>query len=139
MGTDIRPELSKKNKYWLEKHRYYELKHFCLQYPIWKKAYLALTDLSGRPLDIQVISKSYAISDPTRRIAEARLFYENRMKMVENTAEQTDKDLCGYILIAVTQGKSYDSLRTNYNIPCCRDVYYQLYRKFFSLLSEERE
>lgn len=37
MGTTIRPELSEKNPYWIERHRYYELKHFCLQYPIWKK------------------------------------------------------------------------------------------------------
>lgn len=28
MGTTIRPELSEKNPYWIEKHRYYELKHF---------------------------------------------------------------------------------------------------------------
>ena len=39
MATTIRPELSEKNPYWIEKHRYYELKHFCLQYPIWRKAY----------------------------------------------------------------------------------------------------
>ena len=32
-----RPELSKKSPYWIDKHRYYELKHFCLQYPLWKK------------------------------------------------------------------------------------------------------
>lgn len=37
MGTTLRAELSEKNPYWIEKHRYYELKHFCLQYPIWKK------------------------------------------------------------------------------------------------------
>ena len=42
MGTTLRAELSEKNPYWIEKHRYYELKHFCLQYPIWKKAYSAL-------------------------------------------------------------------------------------------------
>lgn len=42
MGTTLRAELSEKNPYWIEKHRYYELKHFCLQYPIWKKAYAAL-------------------------------------------------------------------------------------------------
>ena len=41
MATEIRPELSEKNPYWIGKHRYYELKHFCLQYPIWKKAYNA--------------------------------------------------------------------------------------------------
>lgn len=33
MGTNIRPELSNKSPYWIERHRYYELKHFCLQYP----------------------------------------------------------------------------------------------------------
>lgn len=32
MGTVIRPEISVKNRYWLPKHRYYELYHFCLQY-----------------------------------------------------------------------------------------------------------
>ena len=31
MATMIRPELSEKNPYWIERHRYYELKHFCLQ------------------------------------------------------------------------------------------------------------
>jgi hypothetical protein len=30
MGTTIRPELSEKNPYWIERHRYYELKHFLL-------------------------------------------------------------------------------------------------------------
>ena len=47
MATEIRPELSEKNPYWIGKHRYYELKHFCLQYPIWKKAYNALLDGRG--------------------------------------------------------------------------------------------
>lgn len=37
MATVIRAEISRKNKYWINKHRYYELKHFCLQYPIWKQ------------------------------------------------------------------------------------------------------
>lgn len=36
MRNDMRPELSQKNPYWIGKHRYYELKHFCLQYPIGK-------------------------------------------------------------------------------------------------------
>ena len=56
MGTTIRPELSEKNPYWIEKHRYYELKHFCLQYPIWKKAYLALDGLAKRPTDLVLFS-----------------------------------------------------------------------------------
>ena len=33
-----RAELSKKNPYYISKHRYYELKHFCRQYDEWKRA-----------------------------------------------------------------------------------------------------
>lgn len=35
MSTQIRPETSQKNPYWIPKHRYYELKHFVMQYPAW--------------------------------------------------------------------------------------------------------
>ena len=51
MSTTIRPEVSEKNKYWIERHRYYELKHFCLQYYIWKRAYSALDGLNGSNKD----------------------------------------------------------------------------------------
>lgn len=43
MGTVVRADISKKNAYWIDKHRYYELKHFCLQYPIWAKTYAELS------------------------------------------------------------------------------------------------
>ena len=46
MATVIRAEISEKNKYWIDKHRHYELKHFCLQYPSWKKAYADFDDTS---------------------------------------------------------------------------------------------
>ena len=90
MGTTIRPELSEKNPYWIERHRYYELKHFCLQYPIWKKAYAALDGLSRRPSDLEVFSKKGEISDPTVRCVEARSYYIERMKTVEQAAIATD-------------------------------------------------
>ena len=66
MGNEMRPELSEKNPYWIGKHRYYELKHFCLQYPIWKKAKNALDGLSKRPSDLKVFVQSGQLSsDPT--------------------------------------------------------------------------
>lgn len=36
----VKPELSKANRYWISKHRYYELYHFCLQYYEWEKEYM---------------------------------------------------------------------------------------------------
>lgn len=138
MGTTIRPELSEKNKYWIEKHRYYELKHFCLQYPIWKKAYAALDGLCSRPVNLAVFSKTGSHSDPTARYVEARAFYFDKMQLVEQTSIDTDAELYSYILQGVTEGWSYDILKARLEIPCSKDYYYARYRRFFWLLNKAR-
>lgn len=137
MGTTMRPELSEKNPYWLERHRYYELKHFCLQYPIWKKARASLDGLSRRPVDAVVFSKEFG--DPTAKCAEARAFYSERMGLVERAAREADAELGRYILKGVTLGISYDILRVQENVPCCKDIYYELYRRFFWILNRDRK
>lgn len=140
MAHEIRPEVSKKNPYWIGKHRYYELKHFCLQYPIWKKAYQSLDGLSRRPADLQVFVKSGQMKgDPTERCAQSRIFFLDRMEMVEQAAVGADSELYPYLLRGVTEGLSYDALKMKYDIPCCRDVYYAAYRRFFWLLSKRRD
>ncbi len=65
MGTVIRPEISVKNTYWLPKHRYYELKHFCLQYPEWKKNYICLDGLPSRSSIVTEHVDGGMLSDPT--------------------------------------------------------------------------
>ena len=140
MGTTIRPELSEKNPYWLEKHRYYELKHFCLQYPIWRKAYSSLDSLSAiRPMNLAMFVVTNTLNDPTARCAMVKAFYSERTDMVQRVAKETDPILADYILKAVTEGWSYDILKARLEIPCCKDTYYELYRRFFWLLSKERK
>lgn len=139
MGTTIRPELSEKNPYWIEKHRYYELKHFCLQYPIWRKAYSVLDGYANPPKDLASFVVTSTLGDPTAKCAMAKTYYSERTDMVERVAEQTDRELAGYILKAVTEGWSYDILKARLEIPCCKDVYYELYRRFFWLLNKERK
>ena len=75
MGTTLRAELSEKNPYWIEKHRYYELKHFCLQYPIWKKAYAALDGTNTKTMNLAMRVITNNIDDPTSRYAIARTYY----------------------------------------------------------------
>jgi hypothetical protein len=137
MGTLIRPELSEKNKYWLDKHRYYELKHFCLQYPTWKKLYLSQDSLAKQSHDLAAVP-SGRIGDPTADCVESKLLYSERLNLIEQAAIETDKELSSYILEAVTKGLSYTCLRTKLGIPCCRDIYYELYRRFFWLLNKTR-
>lgn len=137
MSTTIRPEISTKNHYWIERHRYYELKHFCLQYPTWKKACAGLDGLARQGTNVRRHSGNS--SDPTAKAAEAREWYLDRMSIIENAAMETDTVISPYILKGVTEGCSYDHLRTKYNIPCGKDMYYDLYRRFFWLLSKERQ
>lgn len=138
MCTKIRPVLSEKNKYWIEKHRYYELKHFCLQYPEWKKAYIAIDGLSKKSSELEVISNTNSTSNPTEKCAIAKAFYSDRIEMLERIAAETDSDLASYILRGVTEELSYENLKARLDIPCCRDTYYDRYRKFFWLLNKER-
>ena len=139
MTTLIRPEISKKNKYYIDKHRHYELKHFCLQYPIWKRTYAALLDLSIASSGYDDIPSGTSLSDTTAKSAMRRVYYADRIKLVEETAKETDPYLYEYLLKAVTEGLSYTYLRTILQIPCGRDMFYDRYRKFFWLLSTARE
>jgi len=139
MSTVIRPELSSKNKYWIERHRYYELKHFCLQYPIWKKAYMELDGYHRRSGSMINALTDLRSSDPTERYVEDRLYFADRMKLVEQAAIGSSIELSSYILKAVTEGLSYDHLQATYNIPCGKDVYYDLYRRFFWILDKTRK
>lgn len=101
MAHDIRPEVSQKNPFWIGKHRYYELKHFCLQYPIWKRARSSLDGLSKRPADLQVFVKSGQMKgDPTERCAQSRLFFAERILL---TMYQSRPQLCQSVRSGVSE------------------------------------
>lgn len=135
MATVIRAEISEKNKYWIDKHRHYELKHFCLQYPNWKRAYGELDGFAGRGNDG---FRNSAPGDPTGKVVEMRNLYLDRMDLVRRISFEADPDLATYIFRAVTEGLSYTYLKTKLAIPCGRDMYYDRYRRFFWLLSKAR-
>lgn len=136
MSTVIRADISKKNKYYIDKHRYYELKHFCLQYPSWKKKLINFDYMLRRDTDISVDSNQ--VSDPTERMVEVRDLYLTRTEIIETAAIATDRFLGPYILEGVTNGLSYEKLNARKQIPCNKDTYYQLYRKFFFILNDIR-
>lgn len=139
MSTIIKPEVSKRNKYWIDKHRYYELKHFCLQYKFWRDAYLAIDGLVGHVPSWVPISNTNKVYDPTAEALEAKMYYWRKIKMVEDAARETDSELCDYIFKAVIQGLSYEQVKHRYNVPCSRDTFYDRYRRFFWILNQKRK
>ena len=135
MSTVIRAELSKNSPYYISKHRYYELKHFCLQYYEWKKAYDRINFIPPRgDLD----RRSTDISDQTAKLATMRAEYARDMKLVEEVCRDTDASVSEWIFKAVTEGKSYETLNASFRIPCGKNYFYDKYRKFFWILDKKR-
>ena len=139
MATVIRAKISQKNKYYIDKHRYYELKHFCLQYNEWKKAYALCNESIIFTSNFENLPSNNTLSDLTAKYALKRSAYGKNIKLIENTAKLADDFLYPYILKAVTEGLSFTYLKSRLEIPCSRDVYYDRYRRFFWLLSIERD
>ena len=138
VGTVIRPDISEKNKYYIDKHRYYELKHFCLQYKEWKKAYELCNDSIIFTTSIANGPSSNTPSDLTAKYAIRKAEYAEKIHMIEKAAMEADEFLYKYILKAVTEGLAYTYLKSVMEIPCGKDMYYDRYRRFFWLLSESR-
>lgn len=136
MGLKVRSEISRRKEHWLPKHRQLELMHFCLQYPEWKHQ-LSLLDgySSGKNLGERIPSGSGYVSSPVERVVERRLELREKIMMVENAAKDAGIDLWPYLLQGVTEGEGYDRL----DVPCCKDVYYDMYRHFFWLLDKARK
>lgn len=139
MATIIRPQISEKNKYYIDKHRYYELKHFCLQYCEWRKIYALCNESIVFTSRFERDPSTNIPSDMTAKYAIKRDHYGTRIKLIERIAKETDEYLYPYILRAVTEGLSYTYLKTKLDIPCGRDMYYDRYRRFFWLLSKARD
>lgn len=139
MSTKIRSEISKKNRWYISKKRYLELYYFCLQYPEWKQTYAELEEGRSCSASFLKIKEDLEINDPTGDDAVEKVILKEKIELVETVANGTDVVLGKYILKAVTEGLPYTKMKTIYEIPCERDMYYDRYRKFFYLLNRARK
>ena len=110
------------DKYWLDRDQYYELKHFCLQYPKWKMITQGLARLE------------------TRCEHEAEIFdmLTAKMDLIDELIKKLNPDIAPFIFDGVTCGLTYNYFITNMSMPCGREEYYEEYRRFFWLLSKMR-
>lgn len=133
----LRGTLSPKSPFRISKHRYYELRHWCLQYPEWK---------SERKCIQAVESSSVLIPDKrdtelkrrTEDCAEKLAAIDAQIDLLERLVKEAGNEISKWLLIGITEDKSFTQLKTIYEIPCERDMYYRCYRMFFALLSEKK-
>jgi hypothetical protein len=78
--------MAKKSEYELSKHRFYELKHFCLQYPAWKTLYSELDGWKGK-------------GDTTSRDGIKRADLRTNIELIETCANSIDRDILRFVTI----------------------------------------
>ena len=131
MAKSLYTTTSKRNPYYISKHRYLELKHFCLQYPEWKKRYLEIESSIKKSSYYISTVKNQNETDSVSETASELVELSRKMRIVEQCCNDTDMELSSYIFKAVTEGCTYEYFQTHYGIPCCRDTFYSRYRKYF--------
>lgn len=135
MTTILTPEISKKKPYYISKHRYYELKHFCLQYPEWERE-AKLYSLHSTSV-ISISGSQVEFNDPTGEAASNLSYINKCIDAVNACCDAADPVLSNYIFSAVCYGLSYEALVSK-GLPCSRGTFYDRYRKFFWFLDKMR-
>ena len=137
MSTRIRPETSKKNPYYISKHRQYELKHFVMQYPEWEEKLKELDGLVKVPRTNADKVNLGSVSDKTGDTAVLRELYSRSIDMVVKAAEETHPMYGLIIAKNVICDQTYRDWSEGHMLS--RDEYYRLYRKFFYILDKLRD
>lgn len=145
----------KLDEYGISKHRYRELKSFCLQYNEWRDKLKYQTDalksqqLTGMPF-------VGGISDSTQCLATLRAELSKNCELVEQSMIQAIttlkkgntnqylyngdfQDIYDHLMKAVTnEDVTYTYLDQVMNIPIGRDAYYKFRRYFYYLLDNNK-
>lgn len=134
MSTTIRPVIRLESPYYISKERFYELKHFCLQYGDYKRRIAIERVKSPHTAVFNTVTRKYAYQDETGSKAAKCALYGHYIEMIEGCAKRAGGDIYPWIFDAVTKGKSYATLYP----PCSKNYFYIRYRRFFWMLDKER-
>lgn len=123
----------KLDEYGISKYAYRELLNFCLQYDEKKQQLTAIRDLNA--VAYNGTPHGSSISNPTQDKAERAARLSNDIKLIEQTAIETDSGIYQDIISNVTNiNMTYEVL----NPPCGRRQFYTLRRKFFFILNKNK-
>lgn len=117
--------------YGISKHRYLELKNFCLQYE--EKKRKIRYDGSGA-INYDGMPHGQNTVNPTEREAIRNVMNQRDCEMIEQAAIETNATLYPYILKSVTTGLPYEWI----NPPICDKDFYGYRRLFFHYLDLKR-
>ena len=79
-----------------------------------------------------------SVDDPVFDHVDRKTELEGRVETIHRCAKKADRELWTYIVNAVTKDLSFSELKMLYKIPNDKNQYYKSYRRFFSILSQEK-
>jgi hypothetical protein len=137
----------KLDEYGISKHRYQELRSFCLQYNEWRDELKYNTDtVKSKGITDMPLSTSDSNATEDLIIKRQELFdkcsivEQTLIKAIADTYNGEWEDIYPKILKGiVNEGINYNYLDEILNIQCGRNTYYKIRRYFFYLLSKTKK
>lgn len=123
---------SSKSKYYLPRHVFLTVRHYCLNYVLWQKEYRESVGLRN----VVAGNGGGGVGDPTASQAMRLKDLSDRIELIEQTAYEVEPLLHPYLLKGVTIDRmTFDRLKAQ-GMPCERKMYYERRRRFFYLMSQ---
>ena len=129
---NIRSKFSTTSKYYISKHAFLAVLHYCMMYQEWLAEYKSSAGLRG----VQSGSGSSGVGDPTASQAIRLKELSDKIDLIERTAYDAEPAIASYLLRGVTiEGMTFDRLKGQ-GMACERKMYYDRRRKFYWLMSK---
>lgn len=119
-----RSELSKKNKYYLPKEEYLTVKHFCRQYPNWKKELDALPDAERAIAYDGDRVQTSGDSDPVSDLAMRRIELAKKKDVIDGAVAKAAPEIAKYLIRGICYGEAEYQLELK-GMPCGKKYYYR--------------
>ena len=134
MPNEYTPKIG--GKYYLPKETYLTVMHYCRQYPLW----LQMLDIEfdarhGIAYDHDKVMSSNG-SDSTSTLGIRRAEASKKKDIIEDVAKNTANGMSTWLILGCCYNMTYIQLKT-YGIPCGKDLYYKLRRKFYYEMSKK--
>lgn len=127
-----------RGKYKLERHEFFTAYHYALQYNAWRDQYEALDGRKAIAMD--GMPHGTTCGNPTEAIGMKRAALADKMRLIERVANEVAPDLYKWLFKAVTnEGITFPYLETVMNIPCSKNTFYEVRRKFYYRLASEMD
>lgn len=130
--------LSENNKYYLPKHTYLACIHYSLQYRDWKASLDADRDTRGAIRYDKDRVQTSGDYDSTSETAMRMVEIQNKINLIDECIEIAcdSSGIEQYLKLGVCYGFTFYQLERQ-GIPCGKDLYYEIRRRFYFELSKK--